>query len=222
MKIGMDEPLGEILDPVRLDDMQLQPLVAGEVFDVKMKKITVTGLSDYRVTQLESQLSENRIKVGIHYPKLSANCLFGANGTLYEIFKVIGKGNATIIFNEVHARTVLYLTKENNVLQVSTADQPYVDFSSAEILFRDEDAPESAQPIKAESVATQLGPLYFWVLTANAVDKIDYPLAEYFNKALKEFPLSDFLEGHIFRQSRLRIHVPSHPIPYAYVASDIA
>lgn len=220
MKTGMDEPAGEILDPVRLDDMQLQPLVAGEVFDVKMKQITVGGLSDYRVTQLESQLNESRIKVGIHYPKLYANCLFSANGTLYEIFKVTGRGNATIVFNEVHARTVLYLTKDNGVLQVTSADQPYVDFSSAEILFRDEDAAEGSEPVKAESVATQLGPLYFWVLTANAVDKIDYPLALYFNKALKDFPLSNFLEGHIFRQRHLRIHVPHNPLPYAYVSSE--
>ncbi|KFM81981.1 hypothetical protein X975_04980, partial [Stegodyphus mimosarum] len=221
MKTGMDEPLGEILDPVRLDDMQLQPLVAGEVFDVKMRQITVGGLSDYRVTQLESQLAESRIKIGIHYPKLYANCLFAANGTMYEIFKVTGRGNATIIFNEVHARTVMYLTKDNGVLQVASADQPYVDFSSAEILFRDEDAAEGAEPIKAESVATQLGPLYFWVLTANAVDKIDYPLALYFNKALKEFPLNDFLQGHVFRQRHLRIHVPHNPLPYAYVSPDL-
>ncbi|GFY41639.1 uncharacterized protein TNIN_181551 [Trichonephila inaurata madagascariensis] len=220
MKTGMDEPLGEILDPVRLDDMQLQPLVAGEVFDVKMKQITVGGLSDYKITQLESQLNESRIKIGIHYPKLYANCLFRANGTLYEIFKVTGKGNATIIFNEVHARTVLYLTKDNGVLQVTSADQPYVDFSSAEILFLDEEAKEGAEPVKAESVATQLGPLYFWVLTANAVDKIDYPLALYFNQALKDFPLQNFLEGHIFRQRHLRIHVPHNPLPYAYVSSE--
>ncbi|GFU35100.1 uncharacterized protein NPIL_574051 [Nephila pilipes] len=220
MKTGMDEPLGEILDPVRLDDMQLQPLVAGEVFDVKMNQITVGGLSEYKITQLESQLNESRIKIGIHYPKLYANCLFRANGTLYEIFKVTGKGNATIIFNEVHARTVLYLTKDNGVLQVTSADQPYVDFSSAEILFLDEDAKEGAEPVKAESVATQLGPLYFWVLTANAVDKIDYPLALYFNQALKDFPLQNFLEGHIFRQRHLRIHVPHNPLPYAYVSSE--
>lgn len=220
MKTGMDEPLGEVLDPVRLDDMQLQPLVAGEVYDVKMRKITVGGLSDYRITQLESQLAESRIKIGIHYPKLYANCLFAANGTTYEIFKVTGRGNATIIFNEVHARTVMYLTKDNGVLQVTSADQPYVDFSSAEILFRDEDASEDSEPVKAESVATQLGPLYFWVLTANAVDKIDYPLALYFNNALKEFPLSDFLQGHVFRQRHMRIHVPHNPIPYAYVAPE--
>ncbi|GFY37147.1 uncharacterized protein TNIN_470561 [Trichonephila inaurata madagascariensis] len=155
-----------------------------------------------------------------HYPKLYANCLFRANGTLYEIFKVTGKGNATIIFNEVHARTVLYLTKDNGVLQVTSADQPYVDFSSAEILFLDEEAKEGAEPVKAESVATQLGPLYFWVLTANAVDKIDYPLALYFNQALKDFPLQNFLEGHIFRQRHLRIHVPHNPLPYAYVSSE--
>ncbi|GBM92088.1 hypothetical protein AVEN_79688-1 [Araneus ventricosus] len=220
MKTGMDEPLGEVLDPVRLDDMQLQPLVAGEVFDVKMNQITVGGLSDYKITQLESQLNESRIKIGIHYPKLYANCLFRANGSLYEIFKVTGSGNATIIFNEVHARTVLYLTKDNGVLQVTSADQPYVDFKRAEILFRDEEAKEDAEPIKAESVATQLGPLYFWVLTANAVDKIDYPLALYFNKALQDFPLKNFIEGHIFRQRHLRIHVPHNPIPYAFVSSD--
>ncbi|KAG8200264.1 hypothetical protein JTE90_021916 [Oedothorax gibbosus] len=220
MKTGMDEPVGEVLDPVRLDDMQLQPLVAGEVFDVKMKRITVGGLSDYRITQLESQLNDSRVKIGIHYPKLYANCLFSANGSLYEIFKVTGKGNATIIFNEVHARTVLYLTKENGVLQINSADQPYVDFSSAEILFRDEDAAEGSEPVKAESVATQLGPLYFWVLTANAVDKVDYPMALYFNKALKNFPLSNFLEGHIFRQRHLRVHVPHQPLPYAYVSSE--
>ncbi|XP_015918162.2 uncharacterized protein [Parasteatoda tepidariorum] len=221
MKTGMDEPLGEVLDPVKLDDMQLQPLVAGQVFDVKMKKITVGGLSDFKITQLESQLSDSRIKVGIHYPKLTANCLFNANGSLYEIFKVTGKGNATIIFNDVYARTVLYLTKDDGVLQVTTADQPYVDFKSAEILFLDEEAPEGSEPIKAESVATQLGPLYFWVLTANAVDKIDYPLALYFNKALQGFPLSDFLDGYVLRQRHLRIHVPHNPLPYAYVSSDL-
>lgn len=219
VRSGMPEADFEVLDPLYLGEMNLKPIVAGEEFDVKMKRLVLGGLSGFDVTQLESQLGESRVKLGLYYPKLYANCIFNANGTLYDIFKVTGRGNATLIFKEVHARTVIYLSKENGSLKAVSADQPFVDFSSAEIYFKD-DSVKGSEPVKADSVAAHLGPLYFWVLTANAVEKIDYPLALYLNNALRQFPLPSSLQSMLFRQRYLRVHVPNHPIPYSYVSPE--
>lgn len=217
MKCGMYD--GEALDPLKLEDMKLKPIVAGEVFDVSMQNITLSGLSEYRITQLESQIRESRMKLGLHYRKITANCMFNANGTIYDIFSVRGTGNATLVYNEVHAWTIIYFTRENGTLQILSADQPYVDFSSATITFKGSN--EDGEEVRADNVATQLGPLYFWILTASAVEKVDYPLVLYLNDAMSKFVLPEILQKLSFRQKYLRIHVPSNPLPYAYVSPEM-
>lgn len=54
-------------------------------------------------------------------------------GTLYDLFRVSGDGEARIEYTDVFMRTVLYLDIVDGKLQLAFADQPYVDFSSAQV-----------------------------------------------------------------------------------------
>lgn len=205
-----------ILDPLKLEDQIVKPTVSGESFDVHLRNIWISPLSSFRIRELVSEVRESRIRLALYFPKLVTNCAIETNGTLFDIFTIHGKGNATIQFHEVHARTMIYLTREDNKLKVIMADQPFVDFSTSTVKFHGME--RESKKIVSTTVASQFGPLFFWMFSTNVVEILDYYLDKYINDALSKFDTPMVFNSLSIPIRYLRVHIPQHPIPYAYIS----
>ncbi|XP_023218460.1 uncharacterized protein LOC111620706 isoform X1 [Centruroides sculpturatus] len=205
-----------ILDPLKLEDQIVKPTVSGESFDVHLRNIWISPLSSFVIRDLTSEIRESRIRLALYFPRLQAKCDIETNGTLFDIFTIHGRGNATIQFHEVHARTMIYLTREDNKLKVIMADQPFVDFTTSTVKFHGND--RESRKIVSTTVASQFGPLFFWMFSTNVVEILDYYMDKYINDALSKFDTPQVFNSLSIPIRYLRVHVPQHPIPYAYIS----
>jgi len=125
-------------------------------------------------------------------PKVTANCRYAANGSIYQVFDVTGEGFGELEYTDVLLRTQVNLALQNGTLRVTTADPPLVDFSRVKVKLRKSDG--QSQPLNeghSASVANELGPLLFWMLADHVVEEIDFYVAKFVNNALIPFKVSD-------------------------------
>jgi len=180
-----------------LPDTKLQPIVGGDKFDVKLKQIKIGGLSSFILKDLTPKLTQLRFRIALLFPKLVADCNFVVNGSIYEVFLLNGAGTATVEYNDVLVRTTVNLELVNGTLRITTADPPMVDFQSTKMKLKNYDGRETSvehgqSPV--QNMASELGPLLFWMLADQVVEEIDYYAAKYVNDAIKGFEVPEWFK----------------------------
>src|SRR5699024_1211686 len=108
---------------------------------------------------------------------------FTVNGSVYQVVDVRGEGHAELEYSDVLFRTQLNLLHENNTFQISTSDPPLVDFASAKIRLTRIGANDTTET----GVASELGPLLFWVLADHVVQEVDECMLKYVNNNMLLF-----------------------------------
>lgn len=186
------------LDPLRLDRIDLQPTIGGDPFNIMLSDIQIHGISDFQLRELKPKLNALKFRIALMLPKLTANCQYKANGTIYQVFDVMGEGLGELEYTDVLLRTQVNLALENGTLRVTTADPPLVDFHRVKVKLRKSDGQlQSVNEGTGTHVANELGPLLFWMLADHVVEEIDYYVAKYINNALIPFKVCLSYSGSI-------------------------
>lgn len=162
-------------------------MIGGDPFDITLRNIDINGISSFFLKDLTPKLTQLRFRIGMLFPKIVVNSDYHVNGTLYEVLDVFGKGKAVLEYTDVLLRTTVNLELKNGTLRITTADPPLVDFGSTKITLRNADGRET----QVDSVASELGPLLFWMITDHVVEEVDYYVAKYVNDAIKDFKVPD-------------------------------
>lgn len=104
------------------------------------------------------------------------------NGSVYQVVDVQGEGHAELEYTDVLFRTQLNLIHENQTFQIATSDPPLVDFSGAKI-----NLTKAGTKGVESGMASELGPLLFWVLADHVVQEVDDYLLKYVNNQMLLF-----------------------------------
>ncbi|XP_028968799.1 uncharacterized protein LOC114828517 [Galendromus occidentalis] len=203
-----------VLDPLRVRDKNVTPAFGPDVFDVHFKNIKVEGLSEFLVNQVSTDMKNFRVKLSAIAPKVTLNTFYAVNGTLYDLFSLRGTGLANIEYTEVFLRTALYLDIAENKLQLAFADQPYVDFSSAQVKVNGRQASNR----RYNELSHQVAPIVFWVFAEEVATALEPHLQYYLNAHLAKVRLPDFAVTLRDNISLPKVRVPK-PIPYNYISS---
>lgn len=173
------------MDPLRLNEINVEPRFGNDVFTIKLNNVEVEGLSDVDVQDLKPKLNALKLRLALIFPKMTANCHFQVNGTLYNIIDVKGEGQAKFEYTDVLMRTQLNLVHENKTFKIASSDPPLVDFHTAKILLSNEQ--DQQNKTGKIGVANELGTLLFWVFADHVVQEIDQYLLKYINTNLLSF-----------------------------------
>ncbi|XP_054164789.1 uncharacterized protein LOC128962438 [Oppia nitens] len=196
MKSGIPSMAIPPLDPLRLDRINLEPTIGGDPFNIVLSDLQITGISDFQLRELKPKLNALKFRVALMMPKLTANCQYSANGTVYQVFDVRGEGYGQLEYTDVLLRTQVNLALDNGTFRVTTADPPLVDFHRVKVNLKRLDgqpvpADQSVSEATGAHVAHELGPLLFWMLADHVVEEIDYYVAKYINNALIPFKVPE-------------------------------
>ncbi|XP_022644542.1 uncharacterized protein LOC111243363 isoform X3 [Varroa destructor] len=137
-------------------------------------------------------------------------------GSLYDLFRVAGAGEARIEYTDVFMRTVLYLDIIDNKLQLAFADQPYVDFSSAQVKVNGSNGPSSNRHFN--DLSHQVAPIVFWVFAEDVASALEPHLEFYLNAQLARISLPPLAYALRDRVQPPKVRMP-RPMPYNYVSS---
>lgn len=180
------------LDPLRLDRIHLDPTIGGDPYDIRLSDIEIHGLSEFQLRELKPKLNALKFRVAIMLPKLIAKCHYAANGSIYSVFDVIGEGFGELEYSDVLLRTQVNLALENGTLRITTADPPLVDFARVKVKLRKSNGmAQTLSDGSSGNVASELGPLLFWMLADHVVEEIDYYVAKFINNALIPFKIPE-------------------------------
>jgi len=192
MKTGIPSMSIPPLDPLRLDRIDLQPTIGGDPFNIMLSGIEIHGISDFQLRELRPKLNALKFRVALMLPKLTANCHYAANGTIYQVFDVTGEGVGELEYTDVMLRTQVNLALENGTFRVTTADPPLVDFHRVKVKLRRSDGQtQTVNDAATTHVANELGPLLFWMLADHVVEEIDFYVAKFVNNALIPFKVPE-------------------------------
>lgn len=187
MKTGVPTMGIPPLDPLRLKPIKVEPNIGNDVFTIYLNDIEIHGLSNLDLQDIRPKLNALKVRIALLFPKLTAKCHFSVNGTMYNVIEVDGEGSGELEYNDVLLRTQLNLLHENNTFQIGSSDPPLVDFSNARIkLSRDDYFNNTSET----GIASELGPLLFWVLADHVVQEVDDYLLKYVNNNLLLFKVS--------------------------------
>lgn len=177
------------LDPLRLRPIRVDPTYGGnDVFTIFLNDIEVHGLSDFDIQDLRPKLNALKVRLAFMFPKLKATCHFAVNGSVYQVVDVSGEGHAELEYSDVLFRTQLSLLHENNTFQIDPrSDPPLIDFANAKIKLTKRGANESTET----GMASELGPLLFWVLADHVVQEVDEYLLKYVNNNMLLFKVPE-------------------------------
>lgn len=181
------------LDPLRLDKINLEPTIGGDPFNIALSDIEIHGISDFQLRELKPKLNALKFRIAILLPKITADCHYIANGTIYHVFDVAGEGFGQLEYTDVLLRTQVNLAIDNGTLRITTADPPLVDFARVKVKLRKSDGQAESYSDGSSGVASELGPLLFWMLADHIVEEIDFYVAKFINNALLSFKVIDFL-----------------------------
>lgn len=112
------------LDPLRLGKINLEPTIGGDPFDIILNNISIHGISDFELRELKPKLSALKFRVAVLFSKVTADCHYTVNGSIYQVFDVNGDGIAQLEYHDVLLRTQVNLALDNGTLRITTADPP--------------------------------------------------------------------------------------------------
>ncbi|XP_022644538.1 uncharacterized protein LOC111243363 isoform X1 [Varroa destructor] len=176
-----------VLDPLKVKPKNITPAFGPDVFDVRFSNMKFEGLSDFILNQVSSDFRDFRIKISVLIPRVTTNLNYNVTGSLYDLFRVAGAGEARIEYTDVFMRTVLYLDIIDNKLQLAFADQPYVDFSSAQVKVNGSNGPSSNRHFN--DLSHQVAPIVFWVFAEDVASALEPHLEFYLNAQLARISL---------------------------------
>jgi len=205
-----------VLDPLKLKPKNVTPAFGPDVFDVQFTNVKFEGLSDFMVNRVSSDLRDFKVKLSVLLPRVIGNLNYFVNGSLYDLFQLHGSGDAQIEYTDVFLRTILYLDIIDKKLQIAFADQPYVDFSSAQVKVNGRVGPSPNR--RFNELSNQVAPIVFWVFAEHIATALEPHLQFNLNSNLAKFelpPLALKLRENI---NVPKIRVPK-PVPYNYVSS---
>lgn len=191
MKSGIPAMSIPPMDPLRLNEIKVEPNIANEKFTIHLNNIEVKGLSDLEVQDLRPRLNSLKVRLALLFPKLISTCLFNVNGSIYKLIDVRGEGQARLEYNNVLVRAQLDLAYENRTFKIISSDSPMIDFNTAKIVLTDENKEGLETESTKQVTASELGPLLFWVLADHIVQDIDEYLLKYFNNNLLLFKVPE-------------------------------
>ncbi|KAI1292889.1 hypothetical protein HDE_06770 [Halotydeus destructor] len=194
VRTGVPEMDIPSMDPLTMSRINLKPMIGGDDFDVKLKNVRVAGLSTFYLKDLTPKLAQLRFRISLLFPKITIDCQYAVNGSIYDVFDLHGTGTSSLEYNDVLVRTTVYLELNNGTLRITTADPPMVDFASTRITFKNSDGRENTVEqghSTAQNMASELGPLLFWMLADHVVEEVDFFAAKFVNDAIKNFQVPD-------------------------------
>ena len=198
LKTGIPELEIPSLDPLKLNELKMQPTIGGDPYDIHLTNLKISGLSNFYLKDLTPKLTQLRFRISLLFPKLIADADYVVNGSIYEVFNVKGRGSATLEYTDVVLRTSVNLELKNGTLKVTTADPPMVDFANTKMMLKSADQPDKQNAVDSSlhlmsstNMASELGPLLFWMLADHVVDEIDYYAAMYVNDQIKNFQVPE-------------------------------
>lgn len=172
------------LDPLKIDQIKLTPLIGSDPFQIILTNFKIEGLSKYIIKDISSRLNELRFKMTLMFPNLEANCAYSVNGTLYDVFETHGAGLGKIEYFNVLVRININLNFFNESLSIASVDPPFVDYSRSIISLKSTDG-----QISSNDIVSELGPILFWMLADELVEAINQYSSTYLNHVLKTFKL---------------------------------
>lgn len=173
------------LDPLEIEQIKLEPLIGNDPFKIVLTNFKLQKLSKYTIKDVIAYLNELRFKMTIMFPKLEANCAYLVNGTLYDVFDAHGSGFGTIEYYNVLIRINVNLNLINETLSIASVDPPFVDYSRSMISLKSDEGKLSS----SGSLVSEIGPILFWMLADEVVQKLDDYSYFYLNQVLKTFKL---------------------------------
>ncbi|OTF72590.1 hypothetical protein BLA29_002609 [Euroglyphus maynei] len=182
MKSGVPSMSIPPLDPLRLDEIKVEPHIGNEIFTIKLNNIQVEGLSDLDIQDIRPKLNVLKVRFALLFPKMTASCHFKVNGTIYNVINVNGEGDGKLEYDDVLVRTQLNLVHENKTFRIASCDPPLIDFNTAKIVLSNHND---------TGIASELGPLLFWVLADHVVQEIDQYLLKYVNNNMLLFKVPE-------------------------------
>lgn len=193
MKSGVPSLSIPPLDPLRLKTIKVEPHIGADVFTIQLNDIEVDGLSEVEIQDLRPKLNALKVRLSLLFPKLTTKCHFTVNGSLYGVIDVGGEGDAVMEYTEVLVRTQLNLIHENNTFQIGSSDPPLVDFAGSQIKLLKEGEEDQNRTEKNSGVASELGPLLFWVLADHVVQEVSDYLLKYVNNNMLLFKVTEII-----------------------------
>ena len=187
MKSGIPSMSIPPLDPLRLNPIQVEPNIGNEIFTINLNDIEIEGLSDLDIQDLRPKLNALKVRITVLFPQVKVNCHFSINGSVYSVVDVHGEGNAQLEYTDVMLRAQLNLIHENHTFQIGSSDPPLVDFNNAKVKLTKHGKPNETIEV---GIASEIGPLLFWVLADHIVQEIDEYLLKYVNNNMLLFKVS--------------------------------
>lgn len=194
LRTGVPELGIPSLDPLKFSEkLNLQPSIGGDPYDIELRNLRISGISNFYLKDLTPKLTQLRFRISLLFPKIIADADYVVNGSIYEVFDVKGAGVASLEYTDVVLRTTVNLELKNGTLRITTADPPMVDFANTKINLKAGDARTNQvdSAVTHNNMASELGPLLFWMLADHVVDECDYYAATYVNDAIKSFAVPD-------------------------------
>ena len=182
MKSGIPSMSIPPLDPLRLDEIRVEPHIGNEIFTIKLNNIQIEGLSDLDIQDIRPRLNVLKVRFALLFPKITASCHFKVNGTIYNVIDVNGEGHGKLEYDDVLVRTQLNLVHENKTFRIASCDPPLIDFNTAKIVLTNHNN---------TGIASELGSLLFWVFADHVVQEIDQYLLKYVNNNMLLFKVPE-------------------------------
>lgn len=215
LRTGVPELGIPSLDPLKFSDkLKLQPTIGGDPYDIELKNLRISGISNFYLKDLTPKLTQLRFRISLLFPKIIADADYAVNGSIYEVFDVRGAGLATLEYTDVLLRTTVNLELKNGTLRITTADPPMVDFANTKINLKsgDDRSNQVDSSLTSNNMASELGPLLFWMLADHVVDECDYYAALYVNDAIKSFSVPESFKPMVTWLIRRRNQMAFSPL----------
>lgn len=188
MKSGIPSMGIPPLDPLRLKPIKVEPKIGNDLFTIHLNDIETSGMSNVEIQDLKPKLNALKVRVSLLFPELTTDCQFSVNGSIYKMINVQGEGHAKLIYSDVMFRTQMSLDFTNQTLQIQNSDPPLVDFSTASIkLFQNGNSNVTSEI----GMASEFGPLLFWVLADHIVQEVDDYLLKHINTHMLNFKVPE-------------------------------
>ncbi|XP_042897426.1 uncharacterized protein [Parasteatoda tepidariorum] len=119
MKVGIEAIKMPVLDPLELKNLDINVLENLATLDLKIRKITVLGLSSFNFRDIYPDLENFYLEFNFTMPSLTSHGKYNMNGKLLRIFPVRGNGTFEINITNVEIGGLGQLEFINDTLQMT-------------------------------------------------------------------------------------------------------
>ncbi|XP_054708722.1 uncharacterized protein LOC129218468 [Uloborus diversus] len=102
MKEGIPEVNIPVLDPLQLEDLNLDVQENLATMNLKIHQLQVLHLSKFNVTNLKPDLENFYLDLNLTLPELMVNGNYSVNGRLVKIFPIYGQGKFELNASKIH------------------------------------------------------------------------------------------------------------------------